>query len=623
MTRIKTILKGFVDINLETDEKSFMKSREDKIERQIQTNLIVSDKNIKSIEKTTSTNLTPPISLIEISEKINIQILDMQIAVVQGSNVHGDFTSNSDWDITIVLNSFVGYDFIEFTFEDIDYDIHLYGVEEFQNRLDRKEMKELEILSYPEEAFLLKNIEFKTLENKVQLVKKVREQSDVSWLRAKTLLESQENQYQALKGIWHSIRNLVFAEQILRFGTIKNLSSTNNLRTQIVNSGQLDFKFFEDNFGSLREQMKLELGRHIGEKNEEVSLIESMEPSELDSTIRLFTKVNLQGLYIQKGNRRVNVESRYIRRNTIGTSPDNTWDMFIRFGDYIEQDWRTFNPPITKNNSPVCGDNCITGYSPGLIDSFQKNSKIFFGKNPETQEYGDLRIRIKNLGTNTSNISGTTISPNESVTLIIDSFDYKILLPTNDTLLSAGTFFNGSILNQDTLTECNYEFIFEIDYSEFNFQLRNLDNTVSATKEFNLGVHRFNKVFKLSDAENPSNYYNLVTKYSNVWPYWESNYSWPNTGPYCMAPGTSMSPTPIYPTDQGDLQNITIDGIMFLSQTITNYNSASMNKSGYMNISFLSNGQTAASSGCTSVYIEKLITFGSQLQTTSIPFLVL
>jgi hypothetical protein len=393
------------------------------------------------------------------------------------------------------------------------------------------------------------------------------------------------------------------------------------LREQIVNSGQLDFGFFENKFGVLREQMKTELGRHIGEKLKVAE--KTFDIAELEYPARLYTKINLQGLYVQKGNRGVNVQSRYIRRNTIGTSPDNTWDMFIKFGDYIEQDWRTFSPPSVSKISPTCGDNCITGYNPNLSDSFQKNSKIFFGKNPDTQEYGDLRIRVKNLGSNSCIISGATIFPGESVTLVVDSFDYKILLPTNDTLLSAGTFFDGTPLNQDTLTECNYEFIFEVDYSEFDFQLRNSDNTVSTTKEFNLGAHRFNKVFESSEAEAPSNCYNLVTQYSNVWPYWESNYSWPNTGPYCMAPGTSVSPTPVYPTEQGDLQNIIIDGIMFLSQTTSNYNSTSMTKTGYMNISFLPNGQTAGSSGCTSVDIEKLITFGSQLQTTSIPFLVL
>jgi hypothetical protein len=209
------------------------------------------------------------------------------------------------------------------------------------------------------------------------------------------------------------------------------------------------------------------------------------------------------------------------------------------------------------------------------------------------------------------------------VTLVIDSFNYKILLPTNDTLLSAGIFFNGAPLSRDTLTECNYEFVFEVDYSELNFQLRNSDNTVSTTKEFNLGAHRFNKVFDLLDADIPSNYYNLVTQYSNVWPYWERNYSWPDTGPYCMVSGTTMNPTPIYPNKPEDLQNIIIDGIMFLSQTLSNYNSTSMTKTDYMNITFLPNGQTVSSSGCTSIDIEKLITFGSQLQTTSIPFLVL
>jgi hypothetical protein len=178
MTRIRTILKGFVDINLETDEKSFITSREGVIESRIQSNLKNSIKKSQFIEKTTSTNLIPPISLIEISEKIGIKVSDMQIAVVQGSNVYGVSGLSSDWDITIVSNSFSGYRFFDFSLEDIDYDIHVYSPEEFQNRIDRKEMRELEILSYPEEAFMLKTIEIKTQANKVQLITKVREESE-------------------------------------------------------------------------------------------------------------------------------------------------------------------------------------------------------------------------------------------------------------------------------------------------------------------------------------------------------------------------------------------------------------------------------------------------------------
>lgn len=336
-----------------------------------------------------------------------------------------------------------------------------------------------------------------------------------------------------------------------------------------------------------------------------------------------YATANFQGLYIQKAKAGQNVEARYIRRNTITDIQDTTWRMFIRFGDYIEQNYLTFNPPSTIPSAPVCGEGCISGYNPFALPAFQQNNKMFFGKNPESQAYGDVRLRIKNMGSHPCNISGTTVAVNDSITITIDKFDYKIKLPANDVLLSAGTFFGGSPLSNDTLVECNYGFTFEIDYDGINFQLREWDNTVSSNKEFNLGVHRFDTTFTSSDADLPSNFYNLVTEYSNVWPYWESDFVWPHTSPYCLLPGNIITQDPPYPTDTGDLQDIKVDGIMFLHQDTANQTSPSSTKTQYIGFEFLTNGQKVSDSGCTSVNIQYSGgAFPPVLQTSSIPFKV-
>lgn len=334
-----------------------------------------------------------------------------------------------------------------------------------------------------------------------------------------------------------------------------------------------------------------------------------------------YITANFQGFYIQKGKSTPNVEARYITKNTLTDTIDNTWRMFIRFGDYIVQNYETFNPPSTTIGAPICGDNCISGYNPTLPPAFQQNNKLFFGKNPTTLEYGDLRLRIKNIGTYAAVISGVTLAVNEFITLDINAFDYNIKLPANSTLLSAGTFYNGSPLAEDSLTQCVYDFTFEVDYSELNFQLRNSDNTVSTTKEFYLGTFVFANTFLSTDASIPSNYYNLVTQYSNVWPYWETNYVFPATAPYCLTMGSVFSPDPDYPTNSTDLQDIFIDGILFLHQDYTNQGSTSLTKTQYLGFNFLPNGQKAQDSGCTSVNIQNpFVLFGPELLTVSIPF---
>jgi hypothetical protein len=337
-----------------------------------------------------------------------------------------------------------------------------------------------------------------------------------------------------------------------------------------------------------------------------------------------YATANFQGFYAQKGKSGPNVEARYIRRNATTDYQDNTWRMFIKFGEYIEQNYLTFNPPNTSQSAPVCGLGCISMYSPGTLPQFQEGNKIFFGKNPITEQYGYLRMRIKNRGTYPCNISGTTLAVNDSITVVIDTFDYKIKLPANDVLIPAGSTYQGSPISQNTLVECNYEFTFEVDYDGVGFILRNSDNYVSTNKEFNLGVHRFDTTYSSTDADTPSNFYNLVTGYSNVWPYWESNPTFMQGGiPFCLPPGNILNTAPEYPVNMTDLQDILVDGIMFLHQDYSNQNSTNTTKTQYISFTFLPNGGKASDNGCDSVDIE----FGGwiyspQLLTTSIPFVV-
>lgn len=623
MTKIRTILQGFVDINLETDEKKSTMISSDKEEMIVVENINNTSFGDGIILKTSATNLKPTISLIDLSARVGVTPSSIQFATIQGSRLYGVDTNNSDWDITVISSDINGYRFVEFSYGDIDYDVNLYSPSEFQSRINRHEMKELEILYYPQEAVLLQTIEFNTQINRTQLIDMVRKESDELWNRAKFALDSAQDGYQPLKTIWHSIRFLIFAEQILRFGDIRNLSAANILREPIVNSNRVDFDYFNFNYGALREEMKSEIGRHIGESILKVS--DKIQTSPSEEVKVKYAVANFQGFYVQKGGVTPNVEMRYVTRNTISEYEDDTWRMFIKFGDYIEQNWRTFNPPSTSRTAPICEENCISGYDPALrSDNFQRNSKIFFGKNPDTSSYGDLKIRIKNVGSHSAEINGFNLAVEESVTIDINKFNWSIKLPSNSRLVSAGTFVDEVLYNSNTLIECLYEFTFEVGYEEFGFKLRNFDNSVSNKKEFNLGVHRFIKTYSSEDADNSINYYNLLTEYSNVWPYWESDFKWPKTEPYCIAPGNDAIPNPVYPVDKSNLKNVVIDGIAFLHQSEIDRNSQNTSKTQYMNIGFHSDGKTAASSGCTSVNIQNTTgVYAPQLQTSSIPFLVI
>jgi hypothetical protein len=362
-----------------------------------------------------------------------------------------------------------------------------------------------------------------------------------------------------------------------------------------------------------------------------------------DSPEPLYANINIQGSYIQLGG--VNaptIEARWVDINVREGQfePSQNQRRFLKFGQPIQQSYTKFNQPngSAQGYGYDAGGNIIVGYDENLFGNLQRTNVIFFGEKPginfgpgdtwqittAPKEYGDLRLRIQNAGGYPAIISGQTISPGDSITVVVDRLDYSILLPTNDGFLAANSLYNGVNLPQDTLTQCLYDFTFEVDFEELDFQLRNRDNSVSSNKEINIGTHSFTDVYSQNDAFLPQNQHNLVTQIANAWPYWEINFSFPETGPYCIPSATLGNQIVNYPDTNSELQTIMADGMVFLHQDSTTFNNTSPSKTSYESFYFLPSGQTAALSGCTGRDIEYRDTLlSSPPYTSSIPFFVL
>lgn len=355
-----------------------------------------------------------------------------------------------------------------------------------------------------------------------------------------------------------------------------------------------------------------------------------------------YANFNIQGSYIQYGG--INgptVEARWVNENVNGlTTEPFQENRFLKFGHGIEKAYTAFNSPngSSQGYGYDAGSNIIIGYNSNYNSYVQSNNVIFFGGKPPvtfgagntiinnsgTKTYGDLRLRITNEGTHPVLISGSTITTGDHITVVVDRFDFNITLPTNSGLLPANNIFQGQILPQDTLTQCVYNFTFEVDFEEVGFKLRDRFNSVSLNKEINIGTHTSVQVFNLSNASLPQNRYNLVTQLNNVWPFWESDFSFPQIGPYCLLGGDFVNNLPAYPTNNSDLKRVLIDGMLFLHQDASTENSTSTTKTMYENFMFLSSGQTAAASGCIGVDIEYPPALGTNAPyTSSIPFKVI
>lgn len=261
MTRIRTIINGFVDLNLETDENVNTK--------------IISENTIQSSVTPISINpnkasffrfrgkIELPVTIDEVLTTVGINPASVTIAHVQGSRLYGVEGQESDWDLVIVSNEINTYQFKEASIDGNDFDIHAYHPTKFQEHLDYHNMRELESIYHPANFRLTDVIEFNTTIDVNRLISTVKYESDSLWNIAKSMLDNGADPYPALKRYWHSFRFLIFAKQILDEGSITDFSEANYLYDSIVGSKRVDSAYFEATFSQTREDMKTELDTYI------------------------------------------------------------------------------------------------------------------------------------------------------------------------------------------------------------------------------------------------------------------------------------------------------------------------------------------------------------------------
>lgn len=236
-----------------------------------------------------------------------------------------------------------------------------------------------------------------------------------------------------------------------------------------------------------------------------------------------YIQINFQGLYTQIGGFNFHniANLRHIVNNEEIDNGSGEETMLLKFGEnFVSKMANSYNGPALAN-----GSNCIQTIANGPFQNGEITNTVFFGKNSSTGVYGDVRLKIISRGQFPVIINGTQLNKNDSITLDVNAFDYKLTLPANDVLLNAGAFIGTNLILEDTISEALYEFVLETDYAEREFVLKNLSNAISSNKEINLGVHRFEETYTISDATVITNQHNLVTTYNQVLANW---YNYPN-----------------------------------------------------------------------------------------------
>ena len=161
-----------------------------------------------------------------------------------GSQVYGTANSKSDWDVIMVANNSVESTEIRNGF----FNIHVYTPAKFQKDLDWHRINNLECIYAPDWAKLKEDKKFTFRFDVKKLRHATSHISSNSWVKANKKI--QFNEYHiGVKSLFHSIRILMFATQIVKDGKITDFGCANWIWDEIKSKywtwEELDSKFRE------------------------------------------------------------------------------------------------------------------------------------------------------------------------------------------------------------------------------------------------------------------------------------------------------------------------------------------------------------------------------------------
>lgn len=176
----------------------------------------------------------------ELLKTINLTDQAIHAVYCCGSQVYGTANHQSDNDFVVILsNRKAKQDLI---FKD-QVDVIVHGIDSFNESLSKHNLFALECLFLPKQ-FCLKEprpvFDFKL--NREKLIDSVTAKSLADFLKAKNQFE--DNLESSKKKLFHSIRLLMFAIQILKYGKINDYTQANHYWTEIQNNDMIDWESY-------------------------------------------------------------------------------------------------------------------------------------------------------------------------------------------------------------------------------------------------------------------------------------------------------------------------------------------------------------------------------------------
>ena len=157
-----------------------------------------------------------------------------------GSRVYGCATAESDSDYLAVLNTRGGKSDLLFR---PGINITVHTVDTFQTALDEHSIFALECLFAPPRAVLKQGPPFPFKLDKQKLIERVKKTSESDRQKARRLFEVEWEP--SKKKLYHSIRVLLFAKQILSQGRIYDFGEANPVWASIRDNDSLEWADYE------------------------------------------------------------------------------------------------------------------------------------------------------------------------------------------------------------------------------------------------------------------------------------------------------------------------------------------------------------------------------------------
>lgn len=199
-----------------------------------------------------------PFSATDVITHAAIHPLKCRNIYLYGSRVYGTNRVDSDYDIILIGSSMLEHEEKEGQVGNSRLNIHIITPDKFQRDLERHDIMNLECYYSPAWVRLQEKTPFKFVLNKKKLAKNIIAQSFNSWQGGKHKLNDGDI-YRGLKSVFHSLKMLMFAIQIMEHDKIIDYTAANYLHQEIHDCDEADWEYFREKYLEFKIELEKKL----------------------------------------------------------------------------------------------------------------------------------------------------------------------------------------------------------------------------------------------------------------------------------------------------------------------------------------------------------------------------